>query len=316
MSEVIEKAEKIAEKMKEDFENSIRSEIEVYPCHTNRASSIGELCLRKLVYMRLNYKETAPVSSSLQKRFGEGILQEPAIEDRLRKMGYELIQKSQLIRIDEANITGTLDDCVALSSEAGRPTEVFPIEIKALTTFICKKITKAEDLNQFGFAKKYLDQGTIYMHGLNAPFMIFVIKDKDSGDINFHHFVYDKERAAGLIEKGKAIDKFVAKKEYPDRLINHPDECDRCWFNHICLPDKQFQGGEIMIDDELIQKIDRHQELKDSYKEYNNLNKELNLILAGKTGIAGGYELTGSWVEKGSYVVKAQKYWNKKIKRF
>lgn len=303
--------------------------IRLSPCHSNRASQIGDPCERSLVYRRIAWDKAERPTIERQLNFDEGNLHEGAVMVDLQKAGVKVIEQ-QISFIDrQTNITAHLDAVVEVDDV------MFPLEFKSCSPFIYDALAKygPEDylkaMEQLGelypWLKKYPAQVLIYCFFKALPTGIIIFKNKANGRLL--QFFVDLEPNIGYLdqvfEKAKRVNQFVGKffgpsgemlvpaeaKEaealLPARL-NDRDECRGCDFKGLCLPDIDF-GAPLQIKDDpgFEAKVDRFFLFENFAKQYDDLNDTLkeqcrgveNLIL-GKFHITGKADAKGAWRKK------------------
>jgi hypothetical protein len=89
--------------------------------------------------------------------------------------------------------------------------------------------------------------------------------------------------------------------------------CDDCGYAHICLPERV--GKEVEIDTgELGAMLDRLDALKDARKEYEDIDEQIKKAVEGREKIlAGSWLVTGRWMERKETLMKASRYWKRKV---
>jgi len=243
----------------------------IYPCHSNRASGMGDECERRLVYMRTDWDKQLMPDVSLQYIFDEGNTQEEALFNDLRNAGVVLVEQQRPFSWPEYQISGMIDARVRDNGS------VLPLEAKSMSPFIWDSIDTLEDLNKYPWTKKYLAQMLLYLLMSNSETGIFILKNKSTGKIkqivvqlNDH-----LEYAESLLQKAKRINDHIQAKTMPDK-INNFKTCSECQFRHICLPEILANGGIEFIDNEALEKsLNRREELAPLTKEYSDIDKQV-----------------------------------------
>jgi len=284
----------------------------VFPCHTNRASLIGGECLRELVYHRTAWDKRMLPSVDLQFIFDGGNLIEPYAVKMLQDAGFQIYEQQRHFEINERgeNITGHLDLKVGANGLA------HPCEIKGLAGWTWDSLNNVDDFfkSQHHYVRRYPAQLLTYMYGTASEHGCFFLISKQNWQpkVIWLHLADHVEYVQSLLDKALAINEHVKADTLPDFTTNS-DLCKRCdFFGAVCNPPMEG-SGEIVVDPELEEQLTRWYELRELKSEYDALDKNIKGQIKGREMILGSFRLSGKWVEKGEYVVKASKYWLSKI---
>lgn len=273
--------------------------IRVSPCHTNRASSLGDPCERRLVYERTSWEEKRPHDVGLQYIFDEGNLQEKAVIRDLEDAGIEVEQQQADFNWRVYQITGHLDGFIR-----GNGTKV-PVEIKSMSPYIWRTIDTMEDLQKFPWTKRYMAQVVLYLLMSNKEEGILLLKNKSTGQIKQINIALDYDLAEELIQKAERINAHIEAGTLPD-FVEDKSNCPECPFVHICNPPLIY-GDEldIITDQEIILKLDRLDEIHDMHTEYDRLKKSVKAALGDRRNVmAGNWAITVKDQEKKGYTVE------------
>jgi len=264
------------------------SKLKIYPCHSNRASALGDECERKLTYMRTSWDKQLMPDTDLQYIFDEGNNQEKMLMNDLRESGIEITEQQRPFNWPEYQISGMIDGNI--SNETGK----YPLEIKSMSPYIWQSINSAEDLKKYPWTKKYVAQMVLYLLMGNCEMGIFLFKNKSTGkikqlNINLHDYL---DLGESLLQRAKRINEHIKIGTYPDK-INVFKACSDCPFRHLCLPEILSNGGIEFIDNAELEKNLTHREkLQEEAKEYKNLDEqikeELKRYMQDKTIISCG----------------------------
>lgn len=278
-----------------------QAKIRLRPCHTNRASSLGHVCERKLVFDRTRWEEATPYDVGLQFIFDEGNLQEKQVLKDLDDAGWCVIDQQRDYEWKEYQITAHLDGKILLE-------KAYPLEIKSMNPYTFGQITTAEDILQSRkhYIRAYAAQGQIYMLLSNSERMVFLFKNKSTGQLREIWMDLDYQFAEELVQKAQRINRHVEHQTIPDAIPWNEDVCGRCAFAHICLPEARREALDMTDDPELELKLKRRHELAPLRKEYEELDDEVKSVLKEKAKVSvGDFLVTGRWIEpKGK-----PKYW-------
>ena len=248
-----------------------RSKQKIYPCHTNRASNMGDECIRRLVYFRVAWNKQLMPNVELQMIFDEGNIQEDALMNDLRSAGITIIEQQRAFSWPEHQISGMIDARVRDNGS------VYPLEAKSMSPFIWDGVNSLEDFNKYPWVKKYLSQMVLYLLMSNSETGIFILKNKSTGRIKQINVNLSDHLQLGedLLQKADRINAHIVNKTYPDK-INNFKVCSECAFRHICLPEILAKGGIEFFDNEALEKsLERRQELQVFSKEYKQVDEQI-----------------------------------------
>lgn len=264
---------------------------------SNRASAMGA-CMRYIVYARTQPELQQRPDIGLQRVFEEGNIQEEAIITLFRNMGYKVTKQQYVIddhpELKAAGITGHTD--LIVEKHGYKPAL---LEAKSMSPNIFPKINSIEDFNLFPWTKKYPAQLQLYMYGTKFTRSIFYLKNKQDGGYEFLEMKLDLKYVGHLINKAHLINHHIKEGTLPKREYDY-DDCDRCWFNHVCLPDQHFTGVEWCTDTNLYNILKNREEEKPAYKRYNMYNEQVRAILRtmkGEIVVLPGFQVKLGWFE-------------------
>lgn len=289
-----------------------KKEQRVYPCRSNRASQLGHPCERYLVYMRTAWEQKA--IPPVEKEFifdGGRVIEKLALEE-LEKAGFELSNQGRDFEDKRLGITGHVDTMLRVNGHR------IPCEIKGISPFEFDKIDTAKDMlkSKKHYIRAYPAQLQLYMYLSNCEKGLFYIKNKLTYKPKEIWMALDYEYCEELLQKAERINQHLEKGTLPDRIEDY-DLCMECDFKHICLPDlKKGEGLEVIDNAELQELLDRMEELKEAYGEYQAIEKKVKKMVEGKEKL-----ICGEWLITGKYITKKippqpEKeitYWQKKI---
>lgn len=282
-----------------------QKKIRLRPCHTNRASSMGHVCERKLVFDRTRWEEATPYDVGLQFIFDEGNLQEAQVLKDLADAGWHVIEQQRDYDWKEYQITAHLDGKIVME-------KAFPLEIKSMNPYTFTQIHTAEDIIQSRkhYIRAYAAQGQIYMLLSNSERMVFIFKNKSTGQLKEIWMDLDYQFAEELIQKAVRINRHVNAGTIPDPIPWNEDICGRCAFAHICLPEARREALDMTDDPELELKLKRRAELAPLRKEYEEIDSEVKTTLKEKEKVVvGPFLIRGRWIEPRG----KPKYWKTDI---
>ncbi len=302
-----------------------------YPCHTNRASSVGHPCLKFLVYSRTHW-ETQPLPPlGLQYIFDEGNAHEDIVLDLLRKSGLKLIEQQRAYEFREFKITAHIDAKLMVSIDIIVP--AIPFEIKSSEPYSWSKMDTPEDMinSKKIWWRKYPAQVQMYIamsYGItgdkpgnikcNVPdgMGIMITKNKLNGRLKQINFTNNDEFLNDILHKCTIINKHVDEGTLPDPIEPDEDVCGRCSFKSICIPDVTFGDALSMEYNEYLHGLLKERNALDpARKRYNEIDKEVKQSIKGwGNHLLGSFHITGKYIDKKAFDVKASKYWKSTIK--
>ncbi len=282
-----------------------QAKIRLRPCHTNRASSLGHVCERKLVFDRTRWEEATLYDVGLQFIFDEGNLQEQQVLKDLAEAGWQVVEQQRDYEWKEYQITAHLDGKVLLEKPV-------TLEIKSMNPYTFTQINSAQDIIQSKkhYIRAYAAQGQIYMLLSNSDKMVFIFKNKSTGQLKEIWMDLDYQFAEELIQKASRINAHVAAGTIPEPIPWNEDVCGRCAFAHICLPEARREALDLTDDPELEVKLLRRAVLAPLRKEYEEIDDEVKSAVKEKPKVVvGDFLITGKFIEpKGK-----PRYWKSDI---
>ncbi len=248
-----------------------RGKQKIYPCHSNRASAIGDECERRLVYMRTSWEKQLMPDVSLQYIFDEGNIQEEALFNDLKAAGVVLVEQQRPFFWPEYQISGMIDARVRDNGS------IYPLEAKSMSPFVWDNINTLEDLKKYPWTKKYIAQMVLYLLMSNSENGMFILKNKSTGKIKQLNVNLSDHLELGemLLQRAKRINEHITKGTLPDK-INDFKTCSECAFRHLCCPEILAGEGVEFIDNEKIEEMLEHRAiLYSASKEYDAIDKDL-----------------------------------------
>ena len=275
-----------------------------------RSSNIPE-CARQGVYEIVAYNQRKPFDIHLIARFEEGDRQEAWVMAELANIGAELKPKFRLVEtqsdlpkefIDKYGLTGHIDGKIEFGGRR------VPLEIKSMNPNLWDNIQMVSDLIADPFYSRYYRQMLSYMKASNETECLLITSDC-LGHIRFIIVPFSEtDFEEMVVKKVTTINEYVKKNEgkssdwdLPERILYSEDQCGRCPFIHICVPDVTSGARVRFADDEkMAAMIDRHQEIKPFADEFKAIDETLkdDLKLLKEPML-----VVGDWIVEG----KAQK---------
>ncbi len=299
----------------EKIEAYKKSKIHTGAPTSNWASMIGHPCERKLVYERTCPGKKPIHNVKTQTMFDEGKMHEKAIIIDMLKSDVEVIHATLPFELKPYNIRGKVD--LKTPKNGG----LITVEVKSLTPHVADKIREPDDFFKYWWTYYIPAQLTCYMLADNQTEALWVTKNRATGKLWEIPYKLDAEFAKEIYAKAERINRSVQSIEvnggtptYPDKLNDHKF-CDQCPFVAHCGPDLSYDGGVGLIEDkELEELLEKREELRDSYKEYGKIDKDVKSRIKGcDSALIGRFHVSGNWVNKDAYSVKAGRQWRAKI---
>lgn len=286
-----------------------QKKITAYPVHTNRASDLGNPCLRYHVLNRTRWQEKKMHDVNLQLIFNMGTEIEQIVLRELAEAHLKVVEQQRAFSWPEYQITGHIDGLIL--ADDGK---TYPFDIKSSSPYVFDSINTVDDLKKgrYPYLKKYPVQLNLYLFMGNADKGFFLFKNKVTGQLKEIWMDIDYELGEETLKRAEAINAHVLAGTLPESY-----DCDdeRCPFEHICLPKRTGKEVEMPDTDELAKLIQRYYDLKGAAGEYEKLNKQISKMVEGKDKLlAGNYFVTGKWIDRQGFIVNDSRYWKKTIK--
>jgi len=266
--------------------------IKSWPHPTNRASEAGHPCERFLVLVRLHPEKMALHDVGLQRVFDEGNLHEAAVLRELEDAGFRLVEQQRPFSWEKFQLTGRIDAKIQIDGQ------LIPLEIKSVSPNVFQAVKKMEPADflkaRQTWLRRYPAQILLYMLMDGKEFGIIIFKNKVTGEKCQKVFQLTDENleyVESILKKLERVNEYVAKKEVPP--VVSCDECRGCGFEKTaCFPDRDFGPGFDLVDSpELLEKLERWDELKPLVEEFEALDRELKEKFRGKSAIIGDFKI-------------------------
>lgn len=295
------------------LESAIRQRTEIYPCHSNRASSLGFPCLKEKVLERTRGREKRMPSPELMAIFEKGHMEHRYAIEVLGKAGIHVTMSERPFEDNAYNITGHIDGMLVWDGISYIP------EIKSMHPYQYARMNEWRDFLKHPIYCKYPSQGQLYMF-MDAEqkfkVLIFILVDKGTGAMKFLPMEFDYAYCERLLQKAEAINKHVAAGTLPECREWDEQICGRyCDFSHICLPDMVGAGMNIVDNEVLEGMLEERSELAPAHRKYVEIDKSVSKAVKEMTGaIVGRFVVDGEWVDRKGFEVKPSTSWRKDIK--
>jgi len=293
--------------------------IKQWPVNSNRASELGNECLKYLVLNRTRWEEKTLHNAKLQMIFDMGKMVEESVMQDLREAGFVIVEQQRPFSWAKYQITGSIDCKIAIDGKT------YPTEIKSAAPFSFNSINSIEDMkrHKWHYMRKYPAQLTLYLLMDGKDRGLFIFKNKSTGELKEIFLDLDYDFAESLIKKAEAINKHVAEGTLPEPMEYSEEICADCPFVHLCLPDRIGKEVEIVEDGRLLELLNRYAELKPVAKEYEDVDSQIKKLVEGREKIiVGNFFIEGKWVDRKVYNIPTEiknqyetisRYWKKQI---
>jgi len=293
--------------------------IKQWPVNSNRASELGNECLKYLVLNRTRWEEKTLHDAKLQMIFDMGKMVEESVMQDLREAGFVIVEQQRPFSWAKYQITGSIDCKIAIDGKT------YPTEIKSAAPFSFNSINSIEDMkrHKWHYMRKYPAQLTLYLLMDGKDRGLFIFKNKSTGELKEIFLDLDYDFAESLIKKAEAINKHVAEGTLPEPMEYSEEICADCPFVHLCLPDRIGKEVEIVEDGRLLELLNRYAELKPVAKEYEDVDSQIKKLVEGREKIiVGNFFIEGKWVDRKVYNIPTEiknqyetisRYWKKQI---
>jgi hypothetical protein len=278
------------------LDNYMASQINVWAAKSNRASQIGDPCIRKLVYYRL-YPELQKLHDiDLQYIFNEGNIQEQAFMRDLREAGIQIIESQRDYYDKRHNLSGHIDGQIVLPDN---PRIKIPFELKSMSPHVWDQVNSVDDFDKYSWTRRYPAQLQSYMYLSNSEVGIMLLKNKSTGKPKQINFELNYDYCEELLVKCEEINQCVAIKKLPERTLS--EDCQEfCPFFESCCPETQFSKIDFIDKPDLEKKIQIWEMLKDYASEYNRLDREIKSSLRSiEKAVIGDYLVQGKQLKNG-----------------
>jgi len=297
-----------------------------FPVKSNRASALGNECLRYLYYMRTAHTDKELPDPGLLEIFREGDDQERTTVRLLQEFGdYDLIEQWRELTMPEYNITGHIDGKILpinrsdpnwpVKDANGQALPV-PAEIKSMSPHIWASIGSLDDMrnSQYPWVRGYLTQLNLYLEADHQELGVFLLKDKTAARIKDIWMPKEPAIVSEALSKARAIEEAIVVKVAPDRAEG--GQCRRCGFLTTCMPSiVNPNAGEIIESAELLELLERRHGLEAAGREFEQVDRLIKKMLEGQERmlVCGDYVISGQRVERKEYTVAGGSYWRRSI---
>ncbi len=259
----------VEEKVLNHFESKKR----VFPCRSNRASSMGHECARYLTYCRTRWEDKRLPEPGLLYIFNYGNTIEDMAIKRLQAAGFKISNQQRDFEDKQTGITGHID-CFLANGDG----KEYPCEIKSMSPYIWDTIDSVEDMYKSDkkWVRGYPGQLQLYLLLSEKEEGLFYLVNKLTSQGKDIWMKLNYGYAESLLKKAEEINRNVIANTVPNRIPYNPEMCRGCDFEHICLPPAE-NNEELLIEAEPVieEALNRRAEVEVMSKEYSKLDKKI-----------------------------------------
>lgn len=249
----------------------LASKIKRYPKTCQTASSIGD-CDRQIVHSVLDWDKAIMHNEWVQAMFDRGNSEEAQVTKDLLDMNLKVIEMQTPFEIKARDgsmiCRGKIDGKLIYN---GRK---YPFELKTMNVNSFNSINSLDDMTKNALHRKYLRQIQLYLYGHEQEEGLFILTDLQ-GHYKLIPVYLDYGECEFILKRIESNAIHIKNKTYPDKITFNPKICERCAFNHICLPDNMTEGVTMIDDGELEAQLTRRAELKVKRDEYETLDEQI-----------------------------------------
>jgi hypothetical protein len=309
--------ELIQDRMDASLERQRRTSIH----RSNWASSLGEPCDRARFLWRTKPETAEPISLDGLRAIANGIEEEAAIKAYLSQLGFTVYtdRPEKKGRWERYNISAWADFWISLNGST-------PIlaEHKAPTVeWTWAKIDNAADLKGASseWHRKWYSQCQTTMLVHDEERMLFFLKRPGKKEWKIFWVALDMADAEIAVKRADQDETNVINGFCPPFYEADPTHCQRCpFFGRACNPPLKFNAAQYCADEDMIEAIRRHEELKPLAAEYNALDDKVkkpfkNSEAVGQISIVGDFQITVKEGKRKAYAVAEATTFTVKIDR-
>lgn len=296
---VAKKAEDLVNAIIERRKTELSKKIERWPRKNLILSDISD-CERQMVYGVSHWKEKQLFDENTIARLEVGNQQERQIVNELLAMGFKVMLSQMPVEIwGKGHIllaTGRIDGKIDFEGLK------VPFEIKSMAPNIFNQVKDIEDFQRKPWLRKYVRQLMMYLFGNNAEQGIFICTDC-LGHWKLFVLNLDYGECEAILQRLERAATHIKAETLPDRIVYDSSICEKCSFSHICLADVINKPAEMIDSPEVMEAVDRHEELKPVASEYEKLHKKLKESFKNveKAFIGGKYLIQNIPTNRTSY---------------
>lgn len=254
-----------------------------------RASGLDDICNRRLFYYMTCGELARDNSDELTAIFEEGKEQEIGVRRYLSELGFEINKATLTNSWDKYGISGSIDGTLNYNGLE------YLVEIKTVSDYAWDSIYEAKDLLDSPYHRRWYGQIQLYLFLFGHEQGLLILKRKQAKQVHMIPIAIDYEYAERLLQKAEAVNKAITDNVLPDYLAGNVKECKQCTFlGTVCNPPMDY-GESLLLDDaELESLLEQREVLKETYKKYNKIDKEIKERFEGvERAYCGSFVIEG-----------------------
>jgi hypothetical protein len=265
-------------------------------------------CLLQMVRDMIEPGSVKPFEASVLANFRRGNDRERDITADLKRIGrlsdppFEVIGEQERFELRDKKgrvaIVGKVDARLKFAGVS------VPVEVKSWNPNTVARIHRFEDLFENRWTRAGAHQLLAYLFGANEP-LGFLLLDRPGIPLLLPvELEANLDRLERFLQKAETALDHVEAGTLPG-FTTEAEECKYCpYMGRTCNPPITHQAADLIIDDELIQKLERREALSEAADEYDALDKSVKEQLRGvDVAIAGPYLLEGHWSKTTKYEI-------------
>lgn len=265
---------------------ALKKRISVYPARAFYPSSAGHPCDRYMVWRFLRWQEMEPHGTTLQSIFDEGNLHQPSVYARLEAIGFQIVRESDRPRQwtlrNGAVISGRVDGRL-IGFNGEKWAKPLLLEVKSASPRSFDAVDTYSDIltAREHYVRGYADQSQLYLMLEELEAGVLVMKNKLTGMLKSVPFELDASYAERVVSRIERLHEMVQAKTSPPPIDYEERICGECGFRALCYPPRDLGAGVVPIEGELelLENIERREELKAAKAEYEAVDKSVKARL-------------------------------------
>jgi hypothetical protein len=189
-----------------------------------------------------------------------------------------------------------------------------PLEVKSWHPRLVARIEVFDDLFLNRWTRAGAHQILAYLLASHEPFGFLALDRNGLPLVLEVELEQHLDRMEDFLARAElaldAKEKVLAKQDsqYLPAFIQDAAECKYCGFyGSICNPPSFTEGAELVVDESIIQKIERWHEVRDASQEYEALDRDIKQRFRGiEMAVAGGFLLEGKFGKSTRYDIPDQ----------
>lgn len=264
-------------------------------------ASAWRVCERRMVYEATVPDQQPPFDAFTLARFRRGNDRERDVLADLSRIGrdadpeFKVVGQQDSFKVRDRRGRQIISGKVDAFLEIGKWRA--PIEVKSWSPNIVDRLDTFDDVfeNPWTRSGGYQLLSYLFGHGHAAGFMLL---DR-SGLPKLLPIVLEEhlDKMEAFLSRAERVVDHALAGTLPPFLQDDAAECKRCpFYGGVCQPDLTAKDVNVITDAELEQQLHRWHAIRDTGREYNDLDKRIKERLRGVlNGVAGPFSILGRW---------------------